>query len=323
MSINLLKDLPLVSIGIPSYNRPEMLRRAISSTLAQTYPKIEVVVSDDASTNPDTIKVIEEFSVDARIRHTFHKRNVGLVRNFQQCFEMARGDFWLCLPNDDWLEPDAIKLMIAYFTTPEVGLVICAQHIHSVKGNRIIKTPGNGIVDGKIFVKDRLAGKCGFPPTELYRTSVVKACGGYKDIGYAMDLFLELKTGQCSDIAYLNKPLVNHGNHPLTASNDEQLYVMHSIVNFLDYAEPHFDDIEVNHLLHRYCIRSLVGRTLAGAFVGNREVTALGLQLLKRIQAPPKFVFQARLYDLRFVQIFFCIARSVKRFIFKKVVGHE
>jgi glycosyltransferase involved in cell wall biosynthesis len=300
-----------------------MLRRAISSALAQTYPNIEVVVSDDASTNLDTIKVIEEFSVDARLRHTFHERNVGLVKNFQQCLEMARGDFWLCLPNDDWLEPDTIMLMIACFTTPEVGLVICAQHVHSVKGNMIRETPGNGVVDGKIFIKDRLEGKCGFPPTELYRTSVVKACGGYKDIGYAMDLFLELKTGQCVDIAYLNKPLVNHDNHPLTASNDEALYVMHSIVNFLDYAKSQFDDIELNNLMHRYCIRSLLGRTLAGAFVGNQEVTALGVQLLKRIQASSIYIFQARLYNLKCIQCFFSSARFVKRFFFRRVVGHE
>lgn len=320
---NTNKERPLVTVGIPSYNRPEMLRRAISSALAQTYSNLEVVVSDDASTDSRTIRVIEEFSSNPRFRYQLHEDNVGLVRNFQQSLELADGDFWLCLPNDDWLEPDAIEQMMGCFTSGSIGLVICGQCIHSEKRDRIKETPREGAVSGVEFIKDRLASKCGFPPTELYRTELARACGGYQDIGFAMDMLLELKTGKRADIAYINRPLLHHNSHEMTASRSQAIKVMQSMVSLLEVAQNQFNDREIVDLIYWYCVRSLRRRTWGNAFLKNHITTALGVKLLKQIGAPEIIILQAQFLNLRVVQESLFLLRCIKRRLIKMGKKYE
>ena len=69
---------PKVSVIIPTYNRPKLIRRAIHSILAQTYQNFEIVVVDDSSNNK-TEKVIEEFN-DKRIRYVRNKQRTNLPR---------------------------------------------------------------------------------------------------------------------------------------------------------------------------------------------------------------------------------------------------
>jgi glycosyltransferase involved in cell wall biosynthesis len=100
---------PLVSVGIPTYNRAEMLHRAVESVLAQDYPNVEVVVSDNASTD-GTCALCEEFCRrDGRVRYVRQRNNVGLVANYAEVFKLAHGDFYMALADDDWLESNYIS----------------------------------------------------------------------------------------------------------------------------------------------------------------------------------------------------------------------
>ncbi|MBK7765444.1 MAG: glycosyltransferase [Sulfuritalea sp.] len=67
-----------VTVGVASYNRPELLRRAIRSAVSQTYKNLEILISDNGSPNPEVRRVIEEFArSDTRIRCIFHPVNQG------------------------------------------------------------------------------------------------------------------------------------------------------------------------------------------------------------------------------------------------------
>ena len=68
---------PLVSVIIPTFNRAELLPRAIQSVLDQTLPDLELIVVDDGSTD-DTLQVLQGFS-DPRIRYIRHEANKGLA----------------------------------------------------------------------------------------------------------------------------------------------------------------------------------------------------------------------------------------------------
>ena len=67
------KDLPLVSILIPTYNRPHYFKIALESALAQTYSNIEIIIGDD-STNDETETLIHE-------QYLPHYKNVTYIRN--------------------------------------------------------------------------------------------------------------------------------------------------------------------------------------------------------------------------------------------------
>ena len=76
--LNINSSEPLVSVIIPTYNRPEYLKQAINSAVKQTYQNLEIIVSDNCSSeNPQAL--IESFP-DSRIKFWRHKENLGIDR---------------------------------------------------------------------------------------------------------------------------------------------------------------------------------------------------------------------------------------------------
>lgn len=106
---------PLVSIAIPSYNYARYLEQAIRSAMNQTYGNLEILVSDDASTD-DSARVIESLAnEDRRIRFWINERNVGMQENYRLLREQCRGEF-IALPSaDDFLFPDHIERAVDYY----------------------------------------------------------------------------------------------------------------------------------------------------------------------------------------------------------------
>jgi len=100
-----MNTLPLVSIGIPTYNRAGSLARALESVIAQEYPHWEALVSDNASTD-ETEAVCRRFCAqDARIRCVRQPGNMGAQRNFNFVLQQSDRKYFLWLADDDWLCP--------------------------------------------------------------------------------------------------------------------------------------------------------------------------------------------------------------------------
>jgi hypothetical protein len=100
----------LHSICIPTFNRADLLREAITNALSQSNPNIEVLVSDNASTD-HTQAVVRSFN-DARLKYHRHPSNIGPVPNFLSLLEMASGEYMSWLQDDDlivgWLSERAV-----------------------------------------------------------------------------------------------------------------------------------------------------------------------------------------------------------------------
>ena len=116
---------PRFSIIIPTFNRAELLTQALDSALAQTYPGLEIIVSDNNSTDT-TAAGMERYQGTARLRYHRNTTNLGMVGNWRQALrDLATGDFFLILSDDDYLvDPDylarAARLLQEH---PEVVLV--------------------------------------------------------------------------------------------------------------------------------------------------------------------------------------------------------
>lgn len=101
--------MTLVTIGIPTYMRPQQLERAVRSALAQDHGRIEVLVSDNASPDPAVERLGSRFArADARVRFVRQPENLGSVRNFQWLLEAASGDYFMWLSDDDWIDPNYV-----------------------------------------------------------------------------------------------------------------------------------------------------------------------------------------------------------------------
>lgn len=98
-----------VSIGIPAYNRARTLERAIRSALAQDHPNVEVLVCDDASTD-GTERLCGELSAQhTALRYIRSPHNIGLTANFLRVLELARGEYFMWLSDDDWLDRNYVS----------------------------------------------------------------------------------------------------------------------------------------------------------------------------------------------------------------------
>lgn len=120
-------SLPLVTVGIPTYNRASTLGRAIESVLGQDYPHIEVVISDNASTD-ETQAICKEFQeADNRVRYIRQLSNQGATANFNQVLQQASGDFFMWLGDDDWLDRGYISNCIRILLEEPDKSLICGQ----------------------------------------------------------------------------------------------------------------------------------------------------------------------------------------------------
>lgn len=107
---------PLVTIMIPTYGQAEILSRAIESALAQDYPRLEVIVADDASPD-DTASTVRRYASDARLRYLRRPTNLGRTANYRATLAgEARGAYVLNLDGDDWLSDP-------HYVTDAMGLV--------------------------------------------------------------------------------------------------------------------------------------------------------------------------------------------------------
>ena len=114
---------PLVSILIPTYNRPAYFRETLESALAQTYPNIEVIVCDN-STDDRTEELMRAYRDDVRVRYVRNKEAQSKAENFMPFERLAQGEFLQWCMDDDILLPDKITLMVdAFLSKPRVTLV--------------------------------------------------------------------------------------------------------------------------------------------------------------------------------------------------------
>lgn len=124
---------PLVSVIIPTYNRPDYLREALTSALRQSYQNTEILVRDNASMD-ETRKVVQSFS-DPRIRYHRHAENVGPTENVIDGCREARGEYVAHLHDDDLWEPDFLeKLIPPLQQNSDASIAFCDHYIVDENG---------------------------------------------------------------------------------------------------------------------------------------------------------------------------------------------
>ncbi len=128
MSNNLQLSEPLVSVIIPTYNRPEYLKQAIASAVKQTYQNIEIIVSDNCS--PENPQAIVESFQDPRIKFWRQQQNIGMLANQMSAFNMAQGKYLASLHDDDiWNEDFLAKLVPHLEANSGLVLAFCDHYI--------------------------------------------------------------------------------------------------------------------------------------------------------------------------------------------------
>jgi glycosyltransferase involved in cell wall biosynthesis len=114
---------PKVSVVIPTYNRPQLLKRAVKGALEQTYKNLEIIIVDDSPTDAST-EMLKEFpSKNIRYLRRSQKRGISSAKNLG--IRIAVGDFIAFLGDDDEWLPNKLELQVKSFSKvePETGVI--------------------------------------------------------------------------------------------------------------------------------------------------------------------------------------------------------
>jgi glycosyltransferase involved in cell wall biosynthesis len=128
------KAMPIVTVGIPTYNRSAYLRQAIESVLGQTFGDFKLLISDNASTD-DTANMVSEYArTEKRIVYHRFAKNGGLARNVGHVIMTPNTDFIAYLPDDDlWLPHHLESAIDALQKVPNAVLFGCTAEFFEEK----------------------------------------------------------------------------------------------------------------------------------------------------------------------------------------------
>ena len=131
--------MTLVSIGLPTYNRAALLERAISSVLAQDHPAIELIVSDNASTDATEAACRDRAQRDSRLRYIRQPTNRGPTANFNEVLAAARGEYFMWLSDDDWLDVNYVSECLAAIQAQPEVTIAAGRCFHYDAAGRLLK----------------------------------------------------------------------------------------------------------------------------------------------------------------------------------------
>jgi len=207
-------DAGVVSTIIPVHNRPDMLRQAVASVLAQTYSSFEVIIVDDESTDrtPDVIRELERS--DSRIRGIRRTNGgPGLARESGRL--AARGEFIQYLDSDDLLMPRKFELQVAALRAhPECGVAYGRVRYRDDSGREIACDwkPANQRVEA--LFPSFLIARWWETIAPLYRRSVTDAIGPWTALRLEEDWEYDARLAALGvRLAFVDEIVGEHRDH--------------------------------------------------------------------------------------------------------------
>jgi glycosyltransferase involved in cell wall biosynthesis len=115
---------PRLSIGLPVYNGDKFFKEALDSLLAQTFEDLELIISDNASTDK-TEEICKAYAIqDKRIRYYRNHNNIGCARNFNRVFELSTGEYFKWAAHDDLHAPNFLNKCIEILDQ-DSSIILC------------------------------------------------------------------------------------------------------------------------------------------------------------------------------------------------------
>lgn len=218
----------LISILIPVYNREDYIEECINSCINQTYKNIEIIVSDNDSTDSTLQKILDLADGDGRIKIIKNQVNLGAIRNWERCINSASGKYAKFLWSDDILAPEFLESCIKILERVNVGFVYTQVVQFSDLKSRILFENGRlkKINKSNVYIDGVLKGY-NFPVSPgcaLFRLDDMKSAFrlnipnkhniDYSSLAIGNDLLFFLFTAAKYDsFGYINKPLASFRNH--------------------------------------------------------------------------------------------------------------
>lgn len=165
--------LTRISVGFPVYNGERWLAGAITSLLEQTHPDLEIIISDNASTD-STAEIVKGFADrDARIRYIRHPRNMGGAFNHDFVLYEATAPYFRWYAYDDFMDPRCLELCAAALDSADESTVLAwAQTVYLDSGDNPMDETAKGLYWDNSTSVTRVNSLLGRPTDE----SLIRLC---------------------------------------------------------------------------------------------------------------------------------------------------
>lgn len=218
-----LKDFPLVSIIIPTFNRRDMLKRAIDQVLKQDYPNIEVIVTDNCSGDGTEEMVRSNYKDEKRLIYHKNKTNIGPAMNVRNAFyNFTNGKYCMVSCDDDYLINRSYisKAVEMFEKNPDIVYVYGGVYYNHMLDKKVyrVKSDMPSVVEGMDLFVNFTSQKYPYMPngnTLIYRKeNALKANilnGNPKQL--AGDLFIQLRLLLTGDAGFVNNIVLAYTLH--------------------------------------------------------------------------------------------------------------
>jgi glycosyltransferase involved in cell wall biosynthesis len=212
--VNNTTGAPLVSIGLPVYNGARYLSRALDALLAQRLDSLEILISDNASTD-ETAAICQSYARrDPRIRYVRADANAGVEANFKKVLGMASGTYFMWAGCDDWWAPEFVpRLVSALEERPEAVVAMSAVERIDESGRLLDVVRHAGRTDpSRMSAAQLVFALAGGRPYHLfiyglYRTAFLeRTFTGFPSVIAADRLFM-VRAALCGGFAYVDDVL--------------------------------------------------------------------------------------------------------------------
>lgn len=228
---------PLVSILIPAYNQPRYIVQAVGSALAQDYPALEIVVSDD-STDNNTRNAILPLLSDKRLSYYHNTTRLGRVANYRKLlFELAKGEWVVMLDGDDYYTDNSYISSAIALVQSTKDIVLIGAEMKVINENtgeeqRYAFADTDLVIDGKELFStyDKL------PPhqTSLYPRELACALNFYRHASTASDSESLYRLCLHGKLGYMARPVAVWRVHETNTTFTRNIGKQVKELNFID-----------------------------------------------------------------------------------------
>lgn len=241
----------LVSVVVTSFNRPGLLKRAVGSVLAQTYPNTEIIIVDDAS-QMDVQKILSDFST-FRLKIMVNSTNLGLAVSRNRGWQSARGVYVAFLDDDDEWLPEKIEKQVGLFSrlSDKYGVVYCGREVVRFNGLGYYHRPK---IKGNISLAIVTTGLSTIPSSCMFRRGVLQSIGGF-DSGLRSsidhDIWMNLASHQFL-AHYIDAPLVRSYENLATRLTSDYQTRISNLNKYLTKWSEYLDQLFTPHQAEIY-----------------------------------------------------------------------
>lgn len=233
----LMRNKPLISIIIPTYNGSQTVLRAINSALNQTYQNIEIIVVDDKSTD-NTVEIVKKVK-DKRVKLLVHSENRYGSAARNTGMKASKGDYIALLDDDDEFMLDRIEKLYPRINSEYLAVTSDYLLYESGSWRRVSKNQDKQTVSDFLLINSTIGG-CSI----MIDRRILKLVGYFDETFIRhQDIEYVLRIASKTKIAVVNEPLTKIYGHPGTPDSQKFLEIKE---HFLKTFKREIDNLNVD-----------------------------------------------------------------------------